>query len=358
MKKAFRRGFAYVLTCVMLLGTLVGCGASSDGEMPTFRDLTWAVGTPLPAAEDFVKTLPDGYTVRFAEEYLFSSLGDYTLQLIVTDARGKETVQEVRFTLVLDSKPPVIAGLQDIVAYINGDGVSYRSGVSVSDNCDGEVSLSIDSSAVDLTRVGIYPAIYTATDAAGNSTVLRITVAVYEAEITEEMLNGLLDPVIDRIITDGMSLTQQLRAIYDYVSDSVSYGASSDKSSWVRAAYEGLRTGQGDCYTYFAISKAFFERLGIENMDIQRAADAVAKVDERHFWSLVNIGGAGAPAWYHFDACHLNDVRKPWGFLMTDAQLAEYTAQRVSTNGVTGYFYAYDTDAYPASATQIVTKIN
>ena len=174
-------------------------------------------------------------------------------------------------------------------------------------------------------------------------------------EITEEMLWAELDPIISSIITDGMSLKDRAWEIYDYVYDHIHYSPTSDKSSWVRAAYEGITTGYGDCYTYFALSKAFFERAGIENIDIQRSAEVVSKVDERHFWSLVNIGTKESPAWYHFDACHIKDNPKPWGYLMTDAQLAAYSSQKESANGVRNYFYAYDRTAYPATPTQ---KIN
>ena len=36
--------------------------------------------------------------------------------------------------------------------------------------------------------------------------------------------------------------------------------------------------------------------------------------------ALLNIGTEEEPKWYHFDACHLNDIERPWGFLMTDLQ--------------------------------------
>jgi hypothetical protein len=235
-----------------------------------------------------------------------------------------------------------------------GDGISYRSGVTVSDNCDGKVILDIDSSAVDNMTEGVYPVTYMATDAAGNSSTVEISVYVYRERVTLDDLFAMLDPIIaSRIPTSG-SAEMQAREVYTYVYNHIDYDSYSDKSDWVRAAYEGLRTGKGDCYTYFALSKAFFERLGIQNMNIQRTSGIV---DERHYWNFINIGTADSPRWYHFDACHLNDIGRPWGFLMTDDQLILYSDQRENANGISGYFYAYNTAAYPRTSTEVITPI-
>jgi len=236
--------------------------------------------------------------------------------------------------------------------------VSFKKGVYAVDNRDGDVAFKVDSSAVNLKKEGVYPVVYTATDMAGNVSVFRMTVTVLEHEVTAEMLDPLIDNVIDEIIDDGMTKKQKLRAVYDYTYDHVAYSSIADKSSWVSAAYEGLTTGQGDCYTYYALSKAFFERLGIENRDVEREQSAVIKTGERHFWNLVNIGSAEEPLWYHFDACHLNGLDIPWGFLMTDAQLDSYSEHRQSASGVTDYFYAYDKSLHPEIAKTVVTHIN
>ena len=215
----------------------------------------------------------------------------------------------------------------------------------------------VDTSAVNLKEVGVYDVIYRATDASGNVTSLRRTLSVYEEEITEEMLYSRLDPILNNLIHEGMDTQQKLRAIYDYVYLNVAYVSTSDKSSWVRAAYNGLVSRNGDCFTYFALAKAMMERVGIENLDIQRSPEVVAMVDERHYWSLVNIGTENDPRWYHFDACHLNDITRPWGFLMTDDQLLQYSDRRENADGISGYFYVYDAAAYPKTATEIITNV-
>ena len=335
---------------------LPSCKEQSAPPAVELKKLTWPVSVPLPTAEQFVASIPDGCTVKLAEQYNISALGTYSIPLILTDKKGNEFSYTASLTLVNDTTPPTIEGLRDLVAYI-GSGVSYLSGVRATDNCDAGVKLEVDTSDVNLRTVGIYDVIYRATDAAGNVTELRRTLSVYEEEITEEMLNNLLDPILSSIIRDSMSTQQKLRAIYDYVYENIVYVSTSDKSSWVRAAYNGLQSRNGDCFTYFALSKAMMERVGIENMDIERLPAVVAQVNERHYWSLVNIGTQAEPQWYHFDACHLNDIGRPWGFLMTDAQLIQYSEKRENADGISGYFYLYNTAVYPASATQIITPV-
>ena len=238
---------------------------------------------------------------------------------------------------------------------IMGDGVSYRSGVTVEDNCDGKVKLEIDSSAERLNAEGSYPVTYTATDAAGNKTVIKIMVWVYRERVTEEMLFAEIDRLIQsQNIPTSVSKKKQAEAVYQYVHNHVTYGADSDKADWVRSAYDGIRTGQGDCYTYFALSKAFFKRLGIETMDIKRIEGISV---QRHYWNYVNIGTADAPRWYHFDACPIKGEAAEFGLFLTDAQVDTYTATRtMEENGktVSHFWYAYDKSLYPKSATETI----
>lgn len=347
-----------IVLAVLLVVSLFSMSACRDPEPPVLqvKTLTWPVSVPLPTAEQFVDSVPAGCTISLAEKFNFSSWGTYPVTLLLTDEKGREFTYTASLNLVSDTTPPTINGARDLVAYI-GRGVSYLSGVTAADDCDAGVRLDVDTSLVNLKEAGVYDVIYRATDMAGNFTEVRRTLSVYEEEITQEMLFALLDPILDDILRDGMTTTQKLKAIYDYVYINTAYVSTSDKSSWVRAAYNGLMSRSGDCFTYFALSKAMMERIGIQNLDVQRDPAFVAMVNERHYWSLVNIGSWEEPQWYHFDACHLNDIGRPWGFLMTDGQLIQYSDQRESANGISGYFYAYDSTAYPPTSTEIITKV-
>ena len=348
-----RRLVCYLMMSVMLL-SMMGCGKTvEEPARIEVKNLTWAVGATLPEASDFVLSMPHGVTVAFAENYAYPQLGDYHVRLIFTDDKGKQTEKEATLTLVLDEEAPKIIGANDISVYV-GDGISYRSGVSVTDNCDGKVELKIDSGAVDTTKEGCYEVVYTATDAAGNVAVRPIKVYVYTERVTEEMLWAEIDRLIaENNITKTATNEQKARAVYSYVYYNIAYTDSSDKSDWMRAAYDGIRRGQGDCYTYFALSKAFFVRLGIENLDVQRTEGIVT---ERHYWNMVNIGSEESPKWYHFDACRIRGVNAPFGCLLTDAQIDAFSRTKTDSDGVSNYFYAYDRSKYPATPGTAITK--
>ena len=344
-----------VLCLIAILGAFLNaCGPDdSESQTPTPKNLNWSIGGRLPTPEDFFDSIPDGCKVRFENEDVMSSLslGKCEVTLIYTDTEGNETPIQASFTLGIDQKPPVISGTKDISVCL-GDGISYRSGVSVTDDFDGEVRLEIDSSAVNPSAVGHYPVVYTAYDNAGNQTTLTVYVWIYKETVTEDMLWQRVDVILaENGIRNLATKEKQARAVFEYVYYGIRYDAYSDKSDWVRAAYEGLKNGYGDCYTYFAVSKAFFVRLGIDNMDVKRTEGIVA---ERHYWNLVNIGTAQSPAWYHFDACQLSGVSFK-GCLLTDGQLAQYTATRANEAGQRDYFYAFNASALPPRAGTAIT---
>ena len=347
-----RKLFLPVLT-FLLFCLLVSC--VQKAPKLTVLPKVGAVGVPesFPAAEEFfVEDLPAGASVRFSDDTSLSSLGDNPVTLILTTKQGKEYRYHSTFTLVFDTEPPVIAGVSDLSAGI-GEGIAYRSGIVVTDDVDPEPVLSVDTSKVDPSREGSYPVIYTATDFAGNTSSRTATLHIYREIVTKSMVTQLLDKQLAPIIGVNMTTEEKVRVVYQFVYQSVSYENKSDKSDWVRAAYYGLTSGYGDCFTYFAVSKACFEYLGIENLDIQRT---VGIVPERHYWNLVNLGNG---QWYHFDACHLLDKQPPWGCLLTDAQLESYSKYRVyEDSGIDDYFYAFDGSAYPKRAETIITNIH
>ena len=350
------RVFCLLLSLIIIIGAFVACSEDTSAlENVQIQPLYWPVGVPLPEASAFLVNKPDGVQARYAQSNQFNNVGIYNLDIILSDENGTELTKSVQFTLLEDTTPPTLSGIKDIGAYI-GKPISYKNGISFSDNCSCAVDLQIDSSKVDLYTVGSYPVTYTAIDAAGNRTVAEAKVHVYDFEITSDMLNEKLDPIIARIIKPNMTTTDKCLAIYYYVYDNIRYVSTSDKSDWVRAAYLGLDEGQGDCYTYFALSKAFFERLGIPNMEIQRSADASKILGETHFWNYVNIGDTENPRWYHFDATHLRDTnftRKLW--LITEQQLM-YCNRNFRDSKNRDYFYQYDKTGYPISATTVINS--
>lgn len=351
-----------ILAIVLLIGSFSACSNKEHLEAIELKKLNWAVGAPLPNAADFAVDLPEGYTVEYAEEYSFEEIGEYELELIVTDENGRKLTRTVQFSLCLDTQPPVISGVkQNFPAYI-GKSISYKSGVSVSDNCDGEIAFYVDNSAVNPNVEGEYPVRYVATDAAGNTAVAYATVHVYQYEISDEELNRKLDAILSGIITNGMTAEDKCRAVHRYVMNNVHYRNEGEKVDWKRSAYFGIENNSGDCFTYYALSRALLERLGFETMCIERSSEACSKrVDGTHFWNYVNIGTSSAPAWYHFDTTPLkNDPYSGKFCLVTDEQLSYYNEQirtELNASNQRKTFYAYDKTGYPTPATKIVTSL-
>ena len=217
-----------------------------------------------------------------------------------------------------DTQPPAIEGARDMTTAV-GMSLSYRSGVTATDNVDGPLSIQVDASAVDLNQPGEYPVIYRAEDKSGNRSQVTVTVTVVEVsgvddddptidvsgadpvpteapikEVTRDMVDDAADQILSKIISSSMSDWEKAQAIYNYVHTHVKYVGTSDKSSWLMGAYVGFTRGRGDCYNYFACSKALLTRAGIPNIDLYRVGGTTD-----HYWQLVNVGSG----WYHFDAC-------------------------------------------------------
>ncbi len=345
MKRLFARLLLAGWTVLLCL-SLLACGEKTAYAT---RDLIWAIGTVLPEAEEFVVNLREGDRVEFASADPYRGLrtGDNEVELILHPAKGRRQTLRAKLTLIRDEEGPRILGVRELVAYV-GEGVAYRAGLSLEDNCGGAITLEVDSSAVDTSKEGVYPVFYWAQDVAGNVTFAETVVHVYAERITEEMLHAQIDPLIAQLGLSGMSREEQVRAIWRFVHTDarITYVDTSDKADWMREAYFTLLNRKGDCFSYFALSKAFFTRLGIENLDVQRLP---GYTDDTHYWSMVNIGGSGAAArWYHYDATRLRDVSQS-GALLTDAQVDAFSLQRP-------YFYYYDRGSYPPTSTVILTE--
>ncbi len=241
-----------------------------------------------------------------------------------------------------DREGPVISGAVDRMLYA-GDPVSYRSGVTVTDNRDKAPVLQVDSSQVDLSTPGRYPVTYWATDAAGNRASVTVTLTVMDRGsdfAALEVIYGAVDQVLANIIQENMTDREKIRAIYDWVRNNCSYSSDSRKDHWAQAGYRMLQTRRGDCFCYFGLTKLMLEREGIPNLDVVKVPSY--RGDNDHFWSLVSADGG--QTWYHFDATPREDPEVDF-CLVTDAFLDDYSERHKHSHN-------RDRSLYPATPEQ------
>jgi hypothetical protein len=109
-----------------------------------------------------------------AKVTLGSNSKDITFDLIVIK------LEEV---ITPDTTKPVITGAKDINYTIGDAEPSYLDGVSATDDVDGEVDVTVDTTNVNLSVKGVYNITYTAIDNAGNKEEVTVRVIVTSDEV-------------------------------------------------------------------------------------------------------------------------------------------------------------------------------
>ncbi len=280
-------------------------------------------------AEDVTKT-----TLRFASEPDWSK-ETQEVTIIATDAGGNETAELFTLKLNPDVTPPTIYGARDRYSYAN-EPVAYLSDITAVDECDGDVSVKVDTSKVDPTKPGSYLVTYTATDRAGNIAKKTIVCTFVDATVTEDEAEAVAQDILEKVLRDGMTLDEQVEALYNYVFKNVHYVGKSNKKDWRSEAVRGLTTGKGDCFTAYACLRLLLEHTDAELMSVERYGGRT-----HHYWMLVNLGSG----WYHVDACNTGKGRKRC-FMWTNAQ-----KDKVSKS-----FWRFDESLYPPIATEPYQK--
>lgn len=309
-------------------GTIMNAGIQILDTIPpsaTVVDQVVWFGDTIEA-DAFVTDIVDKTDVKasFVDTPDFARIGEQEIKIILEDEGSNISELDAVLTIAQDEEAPTIAGVKDRTIFI-GETLSYRNGISVTDNRDEEVELQIDSSSVNLKKEGKYKVIYTAEDSSGNKAEKVANITVETLVVSIETLNKLADGVLDKIVNDNMTLKEKAKKIYTWTKGNIGYTGSSDKSDWMAEAYRGFKNGVGDCFTYFAVSKAMLDRVGIPNIDLTRLGGTT-----RHYWSLIDVG----EGWYHFDSCPNKDKKE--SFYMTESEVEAFTKSRGKN------YYVYD----------------
>ena len=275
-------------------------------------------------------------TCSFKGEPDLSGVGTVPVTIVLTDEGGNTTEIESEAEVIEDTEEPVIDGVAPLEGFI-GEPISYKSEITVTDNCDKEVELEVDTSDVDTETEGTYDVIYTATDRAGNTAQAETTITMKEKPqdyVEPEEVYAEADEVLDEITTEDMTLKEKARAIYDWCRNNIGYISTSDKDSLTNGAHQGFTQGQGDCFVFFSTAKALLTEADIPNIDVVKSDTSHSS----HYWSLIDCGDG----WYHFDTT----PRSGGGefFMLTDEELLEYSEAHDNS-------HIFDQSLYPATPT-------
>lgn len=323
----------------------------------TYRSRVTVRDTVAPVAEDGhimtnLNVLPDPMdcltgiqdattlTAAFRTEPKVDALGETTAAVRLTDGGGNKADIPVTVQVVDDKEAPVLEGVRDLEAFV-GDTVRYKEGVTLADNIDPDPVLEIDNSGVNLNAEGSYPVIYRARDRFGNTTSQTVTLTVSvkpEGYVEPEEVYAMAKEVLGEITDSSMDSMQVAYAVYRWTKYNIGYTGTSDKSSWTRGAYDGFTNRAGDCFTYYAVSKALLDVAGIDNVDIVKSDTSHSS----HYWLLINLGDG----WYHFDATPRTGKGDNF-FMLTDEELDSYSRKHDNS-------HIFDPSLYPERATESV----
>lgn len=253
--------------------------------------------------------------------------------VICTDGGGNVTEVTAVLTLTPDTTPPVLYCPKTTYCYI-GDTVSYFAEVAAEDDRYGEVDITVDNSLVNIYGAGTYPVTYIATDLAGNETRVTVNFVFIEPGVTEEQYNEAVDALYNKIITPGMDLKHQGKAIFDWVYKHMTYHARSNKKDWKYEAWRGITYKVGDCFTFCAVARALLEKAGAKIMVVTREG---GWANTHHWWLLVDLG----TGYYHYDPINVGPKNYKC-FMRTDAEVKKKNRM----------FWAFDSSKYPATPTE------
>lgn len=291
--------------------------------------------------EDFVKDIQDATETKLAFDKTpdFTQVGEQNVTVRLTDTSGNVGLVHAKLTVIADTVAPVFSAMEKLTVNI-GQAVSYREGITVTDDRDGNLNFTIDASNVNLEEEGTYTIVYEAADKSGNVTRVEREIfvsskLVVNAELVDEMAQTLLD----KIIKENMSVHDKIYAIFMYVRRNVAY-SSSKENELLPAAYKAMKYKKGDCYNYFALAKVLLDKIGVDNIPVERYQGKSS-----HFWLLVNVG----TGWYHYDASPQSAEDPFRCFMKTDAQVNAYARSR--HDGRRDY-YKIDYSKYPELATE------
>ena len=288
---------------------------------------------------DFVTMCEDSSRVKV---YLrspidFSIDGEQTVTIVAEDEVGNKTTKSVTLNHIIDATPPRIAG-DPVIRTVRGESIAYKAHISVIDDHDVDPVIEIDNSEVNLDAEGTYTVRYAASDKCGNRATFQSEVVVSAPSsetVSDEEVYALVDQILSEITTDDMQPIDKVWAVYEYIRH-IPYNGREYSYNYKYEGYKLLRDQKGECYGSFSAAKLFFDRLGYENLSLEK------NVGAKHFWNMVSLDGG--KTFYHFDATNWHEwgPKKPVMCMICDSTLEKISEEHKGT-------HRYDHSLFPAT---------
>lgn len=149
------------------------------------KNVKCAIGGAMPRPLDFIDSLKEAdicigeFVTEFPE---IDRMGEYSAQVRFYDPSGNETkIFDVKMSVVSDNEDPKISLSVDKIEIEKGTVVDLLSFAKATDNCVGDVELTVDDEGVDYSAVGDYTVTFSAKDSVGNSSKVSVKLSVVDS---------------------------------------------------------------------------------------------------------------------------------------------------------------------------------
>ena len=235
----------------------------------TVKNIDSEIGADIKA-DQFVNKIEDQTKVKikFKKDYRFDKEGKQEVVIVAEDEAGNKTEKKAALELVKDTQKPELTGLSDMIVKV-GSKTSFESGVKAKDNRDSHPKIDIDSSQVDLNKVGQYKVTYTVTDRAGNTNQYTRKVNVVE-KVNPKKIEASDEKVIYLTFDDGPSEnTKKILDVLDKYNAKATFfvtGNGKKYNKYIKEAHDrghtiGLHTYTHNYKQVYSSVNAYFEDL-------------------------------------------------------------------------------------------------
>ncbi len=269
----------------------VSTGAAQAECLVTVRDTTAPVltlntvrlmpgeETDLTAFVASVSDLSGEPSVRMAHDMPdCSKEGTHTITVEAEDAYGNMTSKQTTLWVSWNLNPPKIDGVTKTLSMEKHTTPDFLAGVTATDDLDGSVPVTVDTSALNNTVAGTYYITYSATDSSGNMGQSKRKIVV---EPNEEDTAAAIAELADTLPNDP-------EAIRDYVRETIAYSSNwgGDDPVWY-----GLTTKTGNCYVHALTLQDLLEYKGYETQ-------LIWVTNKSHYWLIIKL----EEGWRHIDS--------------------------------------------------------